>query len=69
IQTAEKRFANIIRDKEELLAYDRYLIAECDRISELNEGIRQRDRYVLDLIDQGLTTEQIKQRLTQKVSD
>ncbi|MCL2806381.1 MAG: hypothetical protein FWD26_10630, partial [Treponema sp.] len=67
IQTAEKRFANIIRDKEELLAYDRYLIAECDRISELNEGIRQCYKYFMELLDQGLTVEEIKLRLKQEI--
>jgi len=29
-------------------------------------GIEKRDQYVLELIDQGLSTEEIKQRLTQK---
>jgi len=33
------------------------------RAEGLVEGIEQRNQYVLDLIDQGLTTEEIKQRL------
>jgi len=36
IKTADERFAHIIQDEEEMLAYDRYMKAACDRTSEIN---------------------------------
>jgi len=66
IKTADKRLFHVTQSEEDMIAYDRYLIAECDRISELNEGIRRQNKYIIDLINQGLTTEEIKQRLEQE---
>ena len=65
------QFAHIIKDEEELLAYDRYVLAQCDRTAEINfardEGLdkgRSEGRSeVLDLIEQGFSIEEIKQRL------
>jgi len=44
IKTAEERFKNIIQDEDELDAYYRYLMAECDRTSELNFAIEENDK-------------------------
>ena len=68
IQTAEERFAHIIRDKDELLAYDRYVLAQCDRTAELNFALKKGRTEVLELLDQGLSIEEIKQRLRQTES-
>ena len=36
IQTADSRMTYVIRDDEEMLAYDRYMKAACDRTAEIN---------------------------------
>ena len=36
IQTADSRMTYVIRDDEEMLAYERYMKADCDRTAELN---------------------------------
>jgi len=74
IQSAEERMFHVTQSEEDKIAYDRYLIAECDRISAINSALREghkkgsekRDQYIIKLIDQGLSTEEIKQRLSQK---
>jgi len=67
IQTADKRMVDLIQDEDEFLAYMRYVMAECDRTSEinfaLNKGKEEGREEVLNLLAQGLSVEEIKQRL------
>jgi len=67
IKTADRRLEHVTQDDEDMWAYTRYLMGECDRTAELNfareEGAKQGTQYVLDLLDQGLSTEEIKERL------
>jgi len=69
IRTADERMSQVTISEEDMIAYDRYLIAECDRISAINSARRERDQYVLELIDQGLSTDEIKQRLSQTAKE
>ena len=39
IQTADSRMMHITQDEEEMLAYERYFKAECDKTSEMNFAI------------------------------
>jgi len=70
IKTADERMIQVTQSEEDMIAYDRYLIAQCDRISEIDyaveKGVEKRDQYFLELLDQGLSTEEIKLRLLSK---
>jgi len=73
IKTADERLEHVTQDEDDMWALTRYMMGECDRTSEMNyaveKGIEKHNKYVIDLIDQGLTTEEIKQRLKQKEND
>ena len=67
IKTAEERLEHITQDDDAMWALTRYMMGECDRTAELNyaleKGRKKEREEVLDLINQGLTPEEIKQRL------
>ncbi|MCL2809637.1 MAG: hypothetical protein FWD24_06185 [Treponema sp.] len=69
IQTADERMAHVAQSEEEMWAYTRYMMAECDRTAELNyahdKGRENERKYILELFEQGLSSEEIKQRLLQ----
>jgi len=82
IMRAEKQVNNIHRSfekymremdeiKDEMERHDRLQAAKKEghalgHAEGITTGEKKRDQYILDLIDQGLTTEEIKQRLTSK---
>jgi len=70
IKTADERMIQVTQSEEDMIAYDRYLIAQCDLISQIDyaveKGIEKRDQYFLELLDQGLSAEEIKLRLFSK---
>ena len=62
IQTADERFAHLIRDKDELLAYDRYMKAECDRTAEFNFALKkEKIKIARNLLIKGSTPEFIQE--------
>jgi len=72
IQTADERIAYVTEDEESVRAYWRRQMALSDRTSEINyardEGIAQgraeERQRLLELLNQGLSIEDIKQRLS-----
>jgi len=70
IKTADERMEHVTQSEEDMWAYTRYMMAECDRTAEINygidKGIEKYRQYTLELLDQGLPIEEIKQRLKQK---
>ena len=82
IQLAAERMLNLTVDEDVITAYNRMFMASCDRTSEINfalskgreEGLEEgrekaheEDRqYFLELLNQGLTIEEIKQRLSRE---
>jgi len=55
IQTADKRLLHVTQSKEEMIAYERYFKAECDRVSSISYATRKGHKEVLELLEQGLT--------------
>ena len=81
IKTADERLEHVTQDEEDMWAYTRYMMGECDRTAELNyaqekgveigiekgieKGVEKSNKYFLELLDQGLSPEEIKRRLSQ----
>jgi predicted transposase/invertase (TIGR01784 family) len=73
IQLAAEKLLELGMVEDARDAYFRYFMDQCDRTSELNyalskgreEGREQNRQYFLELLNQGLTVEEIKQRLEQ----
>jgi len=63
IKTADERMEHVTQDEEDMWAYTRYMMGECDRTAELNYAYEKGSLYVLELMAQGLSIEEIKQRL------
>ena len=63
IKTADKRMEHVTQDEEDMWAYTRYLMGECDRTAELNFAREEGIKHVLDLLDQGFSIEKIKESL------
>ena len=74
IQTAAERMLNLTVDEDVITAYNRRFMASCDRTSEINcahnkgmeKGMKKVQQLVLEMINQGLTIEEIKERLKQE---
>ena len=74
IQKADERMQHITQSEEDMWAYTRYMMAECDRTSQLDyareegfeEGLVKGKEEVLNLLTQGLSVDEIKQRLSLK---
>jgi len=82
IQLAAERMLNLTVDEDVITAYNRMFMASCDRTSEINfalskgreegreegrrEGREEGQQYFLELLNQGLTIEEIKQRLSRE---
>jgi hypothetical protein len=65
ISRDEEERARILRDEKIELDYQSYMV-EAKRAAYReghNEGVEERDKYILELIEQGLSSEEIKQRL------
>jgi len=67
IQNADIRMTSLTKDEEAMDTYRRMQMAEYDRRAELyyarKEGRKECSSHVIEMLDQGLTTEEIKQRL------
>ena len=67
IQTAAERMLTLTADEEVITAYNRRFMDSCDRTSEINyarnKGREESRQYFLELLNQGLTIEEIKERL------
>jgi len=67
IQAANERMMNVTDDKEARRIYWRHQMALSDRTGEINyarsEGRAEGQKYILELLEQGLSIEEIKQRL------
>jgi len=71
IQTADERMERVTEDGEAVRAYWRRTMALCDYASSMNyardeglaEGRAEERRRLLELLNQGLSLEEIKQRL------
>jgi predicted transposase/invertase (TIGR01784 family) len=77
IQLAAEKLLELGMVEDARDAYFRYFMDQCDRTSELNyalskgreegreEGVKQSQKFFHELLNQGLTVEEIKQRLDQ----
>jgi len=58
IQSADKRMDYVTQSEEEMRAYTRYMMAECDRTSELNYALnKERKEIARNLLAEGSTPE------------
>jgi len=72
IQTADDRMDHVTKNKEDMWAYTRYMMAECDRTSEinyaLNKGREEERKMILELLNKGTSIDEIKLILSDKKS-
>ena len=62
IQTADDRMEHITQSEEEMWAYTRHLMAQCDRTAELNYGISKiREEIAQNLLSKGSTLEFVQE--------
>jgi len=71
IQIAEERLAQVTEDDEAMRAYWRRTMALCDYTSSMNwardEGRAEELQWVLELVNQGLSTEEIKETIQKRL--
>ena len=69
IQSANERMVHVTGDKEAIRAYWRHQMDLSDRTSELNYARDEGRDEVIELFEQGLSVDEVKQRLKQKRKD
>jgi len=63
IQAANERMVYVTGDKEAIRAYEMRQMALSDYTSSINYAREKGHNDILEMLDQGLTVEEIKQRL------
>jgi len=73
IQNADNRMTSLTKNEEEMDTYRRMQMAEFDRRAEIHyareEGWDNCSSLILELLEQGLTIDEIKERLTKTTSN
>jgi len=69
IQNADKRMTSLTKSEEEMDTYFRMQKAEWDRRSEMYYARKEGQEEILELLDQGLTIEEIKEHLAKTTND
>ena len=69
IQSANERMVYVTGDKEMIRAYWRHQMDLSDRTSELNYARDEGREEVIALLEQGLSLDEVKKRLSDKVTD